>query len=71
MKDRKPNAVLVALAFVITLMTGVGASAQNAGNARLVPVPQGQKQKIQGVVSVVRAIISQFENLAAPRLPYF
>lgn len=52
MRNRKSNAVLVALAFVITLMTGVGASAQNASNARLAPVPQGQKQKIQGVVSI-------------------
>jgi OOP family OmpA-OmpF porin len=52
MRNRKSIAVLVALAFVITLMTAVGSSAQNAGNARLVPVPQGQKQKIQGVVSV-------------------
>jgi outer membrane protein OmpA-like peptidoglycan-associated protein len=33
-------------------MTAVGASAQNASNARLVPVPQGEKQKIQGVVSI-------------------
>jgi OOP family OmpA-OmpF porin len=52
MRNRKSIAVLVALAFVLTLMTAVGSSAQNAGNARLVPVPQGQKQKIQGVVSV-------------------
>jgi OOP family OmpA-OmpF porin len=52
MRNRKSIAVLVALAFVITLMTAIGSSAQNAGNTRLVPVPQGQKQKIQGVVSV-------------------
>ena len=52
MQNRKSIAVLVALAFVITLMTAVGSSAQNASNARLVPVPQGQKLKVQGVVSI-------------------
>lgn len=52
MKNRKSNAVLVALAFVITLMTGVGASAQNASNVRPASVPQGQKQKVQGIVSI-------------------
>jgi len=40
------------LAFVITLMTAIGSSAQSAGNAHPVQVPQGQKQKVQGVVSV-------------------
>src|SRR5258705_12062766 len=52
MRSRKSIAVLVALAFVITLMTAVGASAQSASSAKLVPVPQGQEQKVQGVVSV-------------------
>ena len=52
MRNRKSIAVLVALAFVITLMTAVGSSAQSASNARPVQVPQGEKQKIQGVVSV-------------------
>ena len=33
-------------------MTAVGASAQSASNARPVPVPQGQKLKVQGVVSI-------------------
>ena len=51
-QSRKSIAVLVALAFVITLMTAVGASAQSASNARPVQVPQGQKLKVQGVVSV-------------------
>ena len=51
-RDRKSIVVLVALAFVITLMTAVGASAQSATSARPVQVPQGQKQKIQGVVSI-------------------
>ena len=52
MRSRKSIAVLAALAFVITLMTAVGASAQSASSAKLVPVPQGQKQKVQGVVSI-------------------
>ena len=52
MKNRKSIAVPVALAFVITLMTAVGASAQGAAAAHLVPVPQGQKLKVQGVVSI-------------------
>ena len=52
MRDRKSIAVLVALAFVITLMTAVGSSAQNASNARPVQVPQGEKRKVQGVVSI-------------------
>ena len=52
MRNRKSITMLAVLAFVITLMTAVGASAQNAGNAHLVPVPQGQKQKVQGVVSI-------------------
>src|SRR4030095_1296489 len=43
---------MVALAFVITLMTTVGVTAQNAAKAHLVPVPQGQKLKVQGVVSI-------------------
>ena len=52
MRNRKSTAVLGVVALVLTLMTAVGASAQNASNARLVPVPQGQKQKVQGVVGV-------------------
>jgi outer membrane protein OmpA-like peptidoglycan-associated protein len=52
MRDRKSIAVLVALAFLITMITAVGSSAQNAGNAHRVPVPQGQKLKVQGVVGV-------------------
>src|SRR5947207_3243251 len=52
MRNRQSNAGLVALAFVVTLMTGVGASAQNARNSTPVSVPQGEKQKIQGVVSI-------------------
>src|SRR5258705_1459484 len=53
MRTTKHVAVLlVALAFVITLMTAVGSSAQSTASAHLVPVPQGQKQKVQGVVSI-------------------
>ena len=52
MRERKSIALLAVLAFAIALMTAVGVSAQNASNAKLVPVPQGQKQKIQGVVSI-------------------
>lgn len=52
MRNTKSIAVLVALAFVITLMTAVAASAQGANKAHLVPVAPGQKLKVQGVVSV-------------------
>jgi OOP family OmpA-OmpF porin len=52
MRDRKLIAVLAALAFAFTLTTAVGTFAQSATSARPAPVPQGQKQKIQGVVSI-------------------
>ena len=52
MRNRKSIGALVVLAFVITLLTAVRSSAQNAATPHLVPVPQGTKQKIQGVVSV-------------------
>ncbi len=52
MRNRKSIALLVAFAFVITLMTAVAVSAQNATNTHPVTVPQGEKRKIQGVVSV-------------------
>ena len=52
MKNGKSIAALMALAVVITLTTVVGAAAQSATSARPVQVPQGEKQKIQGVVSV-------------------
>lgn len=52
MRSRRSIAVLAALAFAITLLTASGSSAQSAGNTRLVPVPLGQKLKIQGVVSM-------------------
>jgi len=50
MRDRKSIAVMVGLAFLTTLVAAVGALAQSASNARSVQVPQGQKQKVQGVV---------------------
>ncbi len=52
MRDRKSIAVVVTLAFLTTLVTAVGALAQSANSAHPVQVPQGQKQKIQGVVSI-------------------
>ena len=51
MRNTKSIAVMVALAFVITLMTAVGALGQGASKTHPVTVPQGTKQKIQGVVS--------------------
>ena len=52
MRHRISIATHVALAFVITLMTAVGSSAQSASNAHPVSVPQGEKRKVQGVVSI-------------------
>ena len=52
MRNKKSIAVLVALAFVITLMTAVVSMGQGAAKARPVSVPQGEKQKVQGVVSI-------------------
>ena len=52
MRNRKSIAALAALAVAMVLVTAIGASAQNADNTHPVQVPQGQKQKIQGVVSL-------------------
>jgi outer membrane protein OmpA-like peptidoglycan-associated protein len=52
MRSRNSAVVLLALAFVIALMTAVGSAAQNASNATPVRVAQGEKRKIQGVVSI-------------------
>jgi OmpA-OmpF porin, OOP family len=52
MRNRKSIAGLTALAFVLTLLTAVGSSAQSAANIRPASVPQGQKEKVQGVVSI-------------------
>ena len=51
MRNRKSIAVLMVLAFVIALITAIGVAAQNASNAHPVQVPQGEKRKVQGVVS--------------------
>jgi outer membrane protein OmpA-like peptidoglycan-associated protein len=51
MRNRKAIAVLMVPAFVIALITAIGVSAQNASNAHPVQVPQGEKRKVQGVVS--------------------
>ena len=51
MRNRNSIAVLLVLAFVIALITAIGVSAQNASNAHPVQVPQGEKRKVQGVVS--------------------
>ena len=50
MRNRKSLLGLVAVACLV-LLTAVGASAQNSDNSRPVQIPQGTKQKIQGVVS--------------------
>ena len=51
-QSKKPITMLVAFACAITLVTAVRSSAQSASNARPVSVPQGEKQKVQGVVSI-------------------
>jgi OmpA-OmpF porin, OOP family len=51
-QSRKSITMLVAFAFVIALVTAVKSSAQSASSARPVSVPQGAKQKVQGVVSI-------------------
>ncbi len=51
MRNRKSIAVLMVLSFLIALITAIGVSAQNASNAHPVQVPQGEKRKVQGVVS--------------------
>ena len=51
-QSRKSIAVPVALAIAITLITAIGSSAQSARSVNPVKAQQGQKQKIQGVVSI-------------------
>src|SRR2546423_10007294 len=51
-QSKESITMLVAFAFAITLATAVRSSAQSASNAHPVSVPQGQKQKVQGVVSI-------------------
>ena len=43
--------VLMMAAVMLVVFSGVGVRAQGAKNAHLVPVPQGTKQKLQGVIS--------------------
>ena len=52
MRNRKSITVPVALAFVVMLMAAIGTSGQNADNTHPVQVPQGEKRKLQGVVSL-------------------
>jgi len=52
MRNRKSIAVTLTLAFLVTLLSAVGVWAQGASSAHLVPVPEGQKLKVQGVVSI-------------------
>jgi outer membrane protein OmpA-like peptidoglycan-associated protein len=51
-QSKKSITMLVAFACAITLVTAVRSLAQSASNARPVSVPQGEKQKVQGVVSI-------------------
>jgi outer membrane protein OmpA-like peptidoglycan-associated protein len=51
MRNRKSIAVLMVLDSVIALITAIGVSAQSASNAHPVQVLQGEKRKVQGVVS--------------------
>lgn len=52
MRSRKSMALLIMLAFITALATATVASAQNATNTHPVSVPQGEKRKVQGVVSI-------------------
>jgi outer membrane protein OmpA-like peptidoglycan-associated protein len=54
MREQRKKSITMLLAFAcaITLMTAVRSLAQSAGNARSVSVQQGEKQKVQGIVSM-------------------
>ncbi len=52
MRNNKSTAGLVAIAFIVLTINALDASAQNAANVRPLQVPEGTKQKIQGVVSI-------------------
>ena len=52
MRNIKSISWVVAVAACLLFLFAAGASAQNADNSRPVQVPQGTKQKIQGVVSI-------------------
>jgi OOP family OmpA-OmpF porin len=50
--NKRVTSGLVAVAFLFLTLIAVEASAQNATNVHPVQVPQGAKQKVQGVVSI-------------------
>ncbi len=52
MRNKTSTAGLVAIAFLFLSVIGVKTSAQNATNVHPLTVAQGEKQKIQGVVSI-------------------
>src|SRR5215216_2276979 len=52
MRNKTSTAGLVAIAFLFLSLMAVKTSAQNATNAHALTVAQGEKQKIQGVVSI-------------------
>jgi OmpA-OmpF porin, OOP family len=52
MRKNKPHAGLMAIAVIFFAINTQDVSAQNAVNVRSIQVPEGTKQKIQGVVSI-------------------
>lgn len=52
MRNKREIAGLASIAFIFLMLSVARSSAQNASNAQLVKVPEGTKQKIQGVVSI-------------------
>jgi outer membrane protein OmpA-like peptidoglycan-associated protein len=52
MKNYKSTGGLIASAILLISMAAIGVSAQGAKTARIVPVPNGEKVKVQGVVSL-------------------
>jgi outer membrane protein OmpA-like peptidoglycan-associated protein len=52
MRSNKSIVGLAAIAFIFLTINALDSFAQNAGNVHPIQVPQGTKQKIQGVVSV-------------------
>jgi outer membrane protein OmpA-like peptidoglycan-associated protein len=52
MRNNKSSAGLVAIAFIFITANALESFAQNASNMHPIQVPQGTKQKIQGVVSI-------------------
>src|SRR6267142_7266037 len=52
MRNNKSIVGFVAIAFIVLTINALESSAKNASYARAIEVPQGTKQKIQGVVSL-------------------